>query len=122
MKCPNCQRENEPTRRFCIFCGSILPAPEAEHGSAPAEQPTALVAEVRRLSELVALMNNRLATLEGRQGVPAPSPEETPTPGAAVTPPTATIPRQKIAAAPADRVPPGEKNRPKPRSGSGSRF
>ena len=29
MKCPNCQRENEQTYRFCIFCGSPLQACEA---------------------------------------------------------------------------------------------
>jgi len=30
MQCPDCQRENEPTYRFCIFCGSPLQAGETQ--------------------------------------------------------------------------------------------
>ena len=37
MKCSNCQRENDPTYRFCIFCGSSLPASEAQGRSEVAE-------------------------------------------------------------------------------------
>lgn len=92
MRCPNCQRENEPTRRFCIFCGSLLPAPEAGGPSELAEQPPALAGEVRRLSALVALMNDRLAALERVQGIP--------TPVAAVTP---SIEATRI---PAEKAPP----------------
>jgi len=39
MKCPNCQRENEQTYRFCIFCGSPLPASEVRERSEAAEDP-----------------------------------------------------------------------------------
>ena len=54
MKCPNCQRENEPTSRFCIFCGVLLPELEAGGSSEPApgpadmpqEQPEALQEEM----------------------------------------------------------------------------
>ena len=110
MKCPNCQRENEPTSRFCIFCGSLLPAPEAESSSEPAqgpgdtspEQPQALQEEVRRLGELVALMNERLAALERTQAIPAPVPEPTP------APPTAAIPSREAVPVPAEKVPPRE--------------
>lgn len=102
MKCPNCQRENEPDSRFCIFCGSLLPAPEAESSSEPAqgpgdtspEQPQALQEEVRRLGELVALMNERLAALERTQAIPAP--------------PTAAIPSREAVPVPAKKVPPRE--------------
>jgi len=99
MKCPNCQRENEPTSRFCIFCGSLLPAPEAESSSEPAqgpgdtspEQPQALQEEVRRLGELVVLMNERLAALERTQAIPAP--------------PTAAIPSREAVPVPAKKIP-----------------
>ena len=30
MRCSNCQRENDPDNRFCIFCGTPLPASEAQ--------------------------------------------------------------------------------------------
>ena len=108
MKCPNCQRENEPTSRFCIFCGSLLPAPEAESSSEPAQGPgdtspeQALQEEVRRLGELVALMNERLAALERTQAIPAPSLEPTP------APPTAAIPTREAVPVPAKKVPPRE--------------
>jgi uncharacterized membrane protein len=85
MQCPNCKRENEPTNRFCIYCGSLLPAPELKDLPEPEPeqkeispgQLLALQREVRRLSTLVALMNDRLANLERRQGMPVSVPEET---------------------------------------------
>ena len=88
MKCPNCQRENEPTSRFCIFCGALLPAPEAGRSSESAETPAdaslrqlqAVKEEMHRLRESVELMNNRLAALERTQGISAPTPEPTPAP------------------------------------------
>jgi len=94
MQCPNCRRENEPTSRFCIFCGSLLPTPEAEHPSEPAEadmdtlsrQVQTLQQGIRRLSALVALMNDRLAAVERMQGIPTPTPEPTPAPPAVVAP------------------------------------
>jgi len=106
MRCPNCQRENEPTSRFCIFCGAILPAPEAERPSEAAESPKdtlpeqmqALQMELRRLRELVELMNVRLATVEGAKEIPAPTPEPTP------APPTAEAPAPEAAPRPAAKV------------------
>ncbi len=110
MKCPNCQRENEPDSRFCIFCGAILPVPDAERPSEAAESPMdtlpeqtqALQEEVRRLGELVALMNERLAALERTQAIPTPTPEPTP------APPTAAIPSREAVPVPAEKVPPRE--------------
>ena len=80
MQCPNCRRENEQTSRFCIFCGAILPSPEAEQPSEAAGGPTdtfpqqlqTLQDEVRHLRELVALMNDRLAALERMQEISVP--------------------------------------------------
>ena len=37
MECLNCQRENDPDYRFCIFCGSLLPAGEV--GQLPEGEP-----------------------------------------------------------------------------------
>jgi len=62
----------------------------------------ALQEEVRRLRELVALMNDRLAALERTRGVALPSPEPTP------APPTAAIPGQEAAPIPAEKALPGE--------------
>ena len=39
MQCPNCQRENNPDYRFCIFCGTSLPASEAQERSEDTEDP-----------------------------------------------------------------------------------
>ena len=114
MKCPKCQQENESDRRFCIFCGSLLPASETGGPSEPAqgpvdippEQPQALQEEVRRLSALVALMNDRLAALERTQAIPAPSPEPTPAP--APVPSRAAIPSREAVPVPTEKVPPSE--------------
>jgi len=112
MQCPNCQRENEPTSRFCIFCGALLPEPEAGASSelapgpadTPQEPPEVLQKEVRRLRELVVLMNERLAALERRQGIPAPPPELAPVP--TPEPAVAAMPGQEAAPVTAARVPP----------------
>ena len=108
MQCPNCQKENEPTSHFCIFCGSIIPAPEVggssesvpDSGGMYPEQPQALQEEVRHLRELLVLMNDRLANLEGRPGMPTPSPEPIP------ASPTAAIPSQEAAPTPVAQAPP----------------
>ena len=106
MKCPDCQRENESTSRFCIFCGSPLPVAEAEHPPEPAVADTDTLArqvrtlqnEVQRLRELVALMNNRLAAVERVEEIPAPAEAEAPAPEA---PPTLEpVPAAPAAAAP----------------------
>ncbi len=96
MECPNCHRENEPNSRFCIFCGSLLPAPEAGHPSESVENPEgtslrqlqAVQGEVRRLSETVELMNRRLAALEGMHGAAQPSPQPKPVPPEVIVTPT----------------------------------
>ncbi|MFC2070969.1 DUF2339 domain-containing protein [Chloroflexota bacterium] len=83
MKCPSCKRENEPTNRFCIFCGSILQSPATDESPAPEqdiedispEQSKDLLKEVRRLEGLISIMNNRLAALERGQRSTAPTPE-----------------------------------------------
>jgi uncharacterized membrane protein len=77
MRCPYCQRENQPDARFCINCGADLAAPES--GEAPADSQ-AFGDEVRRLRALVARINTRLDALERRQAAamppirPAPAP------------------------------------------------
>ena len=30
MQCPNCKKENSPENSYCIFCGSVLPAPDVQ--------------------------------------------------------------------------------------------
>lgn len=94
MKCPYCQLENKPDSNYCMFCGSILPAPKAERPSEAAESPMdtlpeqmqALQEEMRRLTELVALMHNRLLLLESIREIHTPVPEPTPAPPAAAAP------------------------------------
>lgn len=96
MKCPKCQRENEPAGRFCIFCGAPLPPPEAKppaekaQGQAqdPLGQMQILQQEVRQLRELLTMMNDRLVALERTRGV-------------AVTP-TPAVEKPEVAATPAE--------------------
>jgi len=86
MQCPNCQQDNEPTNRFCIFCGALLPVLESKQPletldadiGTLTEQVQELRQEVSRLSTLIDLMNNRLATIEGLKEVPTPTPEPIP--------------------------------------------
>jgi len=94
MLCANCQRDNEPTARFCIFCGSPLPTPESEGAQ---EQPQVIEEEVRQLRELVTQINNRLDALERRQSVTAPPPPPVSIPAA---------PSQEAVPIPAPAVPP----------------
>ena len=118
MKCPNCQRENEPESRYCIFCGSILPAPEAERPVEAAEgseeslsaEMQALQEEVRRQRELLALMNDRLAVLERAQAIPAPPTAEVPSAPEAI-PAAPAVSRRERAITEAPPVPP---RRPRP--------
>jgi uncharacterized membrane protein len=115
MKCPNCQRENEPTNRFCIFCGSILPVTDAEQISEPAgadidsltQQVQIIRQEISRLSAVVNLMNDRLAELERLRGISEIALEPTLVPAAkppAVSPPAA--PEQVRVAVTAEEAPP----------------
>jgi uncharacterized membrane protein len=94
MHCPNCQRENQPTARFCIFCGSPLPTPQIE---GPQEQPQAIEDELHSLRGLVAQITNRLDALERRQGITQPPPRPMPVP---------TPPSREAVPTPAARVPP----------------
>ena len=112
MQCPNCQRENKPDSHFCIFCGFLLPATDAEQPATPAgagdvlpEQLRTLQEEVQHLRELVVLMNERLAILESAQGVAAPSPEPMPAP-AAVTPGLEAAAVSPVEAPPPIEIPP----------------
>jgi uncharacterized membrane protein len=85
MKCPKCQKENESTNLFCIFCGAPLTVPESSSSLEAAEAPSgvslqleAAQRELRRLSAIVALMSDRLANLERQQGISVPAPKATP--------------------------------------------
>ena len=110
MKCSNCQKENDPTSRFCIFCGSPLQKSEPEVPSEPvsgaedtlAQQVQELQAEVRRLRERDELMNERLAALERMQGVAAPPPQ----PISAAPPEPVEPPPQEPVPAPVSGVEP----------------
>ena len=99
MKCPNCQRENKPDSRYCIFCGALLPADAPEQPLEPVQgaddtlagQVQSLLGEVRRQARLLALMNERLSTVERTRGVAAPPPESvSATPSTAGPTPEAT--------------------------------
>ncbi len=114
MKCPNCQRENEPTSLFCIFCGSPLgtqagypsqSAPGSQDATPPL--PSSIQDELRRLREQVAHINDRLANLELRQGISMPAPTAMP-----------SVPRpaaQAQGVAPSPAVPPTKARPAKPR-------
>jgi uncharacterized membrane protein len=103
MLCPKCQRENEPTARFCIFCGSPLSAPESE---TPHEQPQALDEEIRQLRGLVSRITDRLDALERRQGITKPSTGPAQAPTAPPPAPPPVPPSREAATIPAARVPP----------------
>lgn len=110
MKCSNCQKENDPTSRFCIFCGSPLQTPEpgvpseAVSGAEGtlSQQVQALQAEVRRLRERDELTSERLAALERMQGIVAPTPQ----PISAVPPEPVEPPPQEPMPAPVSGVEP----------------
>ncbi|MCJ7742987.1 MAG: DUF2339 domain-containing protein, partial [Dehalococcoidales bacterium] len=114
MKCPNCQRENEPTSLFCIFCGLPLgtqagypsqSAPGSQDAAPPL--PPSIQDELRRLREQVARINDRLANLELRQGISMPAPTAMP-----------SVPRpaaQAQGVAPPPPVPPAKARPAKPR-------
>jgi uncharacterized membrane protein len=93
MLCPNCQQENVPNARFCIFCGSPLATPEG------GQAPLTAAEEMRQLRGLVAQITARLDALESRQIVPPPQPPPKPAPAApaqeAVPIPAGAPPRQE---------------------------
>jgi len=109
MKCPNCQRENEPTSLFCIFCGSPLGAQagypsQSAPGSQDATPPLSpsIQDELRQLREQVARINDRLTNLEVRQGIIVPAPRAIP-----------SVPPEPVPAMAA--APPAKARRAKPR-------
>jgi len=102
MKCPSCQKENKSASHFCIFCGSPLLEPETEQSTKPTQDSMdttqqelmALREEVSRLKELIknqskhfVNLNDRLAALEGAEGLVRPVVKPTPITLKAVTPP-----------------------------------
>jgi len=118
VKCPNCHRENDPTARFCIFCSA--PLLETEEPKAEGSQElAALRAEVRRLRDLVIVMNGRLVDLESKQGITAPPPEPAAAPAVPAPPPepTPVAPIQEVAPPVVERVPAPKAEPPKARHG-----
>ena len=108
MKCPSCQKDNKLGSHFCIFCGSPLLEPETEQSTKPTQDSMdttqqelmALREEVSRLKELIknqskhfVNLNDRLANLEGAEGLVRPVVKQTPITPEAVTPPPQLIPR-----------------------------
>ncbi len=82
MQCPECQRENSPNNRFCIYCGAILEQSKMDDsgtgqdaGEISPEQSNTLIDEIKRLEGLISLMNERLIALERGTRPSAPPPE-----------------------------------------------
>jgi len=75
MLCPKCNRENQPTAHFCVFCGAPLLETEEPKAEGSGEL-AALREEVRRLRDLFIAMNGRLVDLESKRGITAPPPPE----------------------------------------------
>jgi uncharacterized membrane protein len=110
MLCPNCQRENEPTARFCIFCGSSLPMPgDADNIEG---QAGAVEEEIRQLRQLIARITDRLDVLERGRGVTKPIPQPAPPISASTPPPQAAPAAIPI---PAAEAPPPKERPPKVR-------
>jgi uncharacterized membrane protein len=115
MLCPNCQRENEPTARFCIFCGSSLPMPgDAENIQG---QTGAVEEEIRQLRQLIARITDRLDVLERGRGVTKPVPQPAPPITAPPPPPKATTaaPAQDAIPIPVAGAPPPKERPPEVR-------
>jgi uncharacterized membrane protein len=100
MKCPQCQRENEPASRFCIYCGAVLKTPETESAaeSGSGGEVEGLRRDIRRIEGLLDLMNERLVALErapGRTEAPPQSVTSQP-PEPAQAPEKASLPRPEV--------------------------
>jgi uncharacterized membrane protein len=107
VQCPNCQRENEPTSRFCIFCGSALQVPQARPPGAPAPGPAdTLSQQLQALQEEVRRLTERLAALERMQGVVIPPARPAPTPPTMATPSPELAPKLVAKTTAAAQVPP----------------
>jgi uncharacterized membrane protein len=75
LQCPDCHRENQPSSRFCIYCGNQLLSTETGDSRRPSQD---VQDEIQRLRKLISQITNRLDALELRQGiVETPSPPET---------------------------------------------
>ena len=118
MECPNCGKANAEGSRFCIVCGTPLPAPTAGRPSvapqdpprALAQQVQALQGEVRRLRGDLVPIYARLVALEQIQGSAAPPPQPSPAPRAAARPraqPATSAAGETPAIAPTPPSPPG---------------
>jgi uncharacterized membrane protein len=105
MRCPVCQRENQPDARFCAFCGSPL-VPE---GGDVQEPGHSLPDEIRTLRALVSSINDRLDVLEQRQRAAAPEAQPAPAPPPAGPAPvpsgTGEVTAAKVVAPPAGQKP-----------------
>ncbi len=111
MLCPKCNRDNQPNARFCIFCGAPLLKTE-EPKAEDSQELKALREEVRRLRDLIIIMNGRLMDLEGRQGISTPPPEAAAVP----TPPPEPVrvePIQEIVPPVVEKAPVPEAKPPK---------
>lgn len=115
MKCPKCQRENQPDALSCAFCGSPLTAPE---GGNAREESQSVSDQIRSLRALVADINDRLNALELRQHVAALKPEPAPAEPAPVEPAPPTQPLEGAVATEAV-VPPVEEIPTKVKKGEG---
>ncbi len=100
--CGNCGYNNPPEARYCVSCGSPLPA---EPAGAP-RQPRSMADEIRQLRELLAIVSDRLDILEGKpaSAVTAPPPVFIPDYG----PPKVITPRPTAVPAPAAETKPPE--------------
>ncbi|UCB43634.1 MAG: DUF2339 domain-containing protein [Dehalococcoidales bacterium] len=87
MKCPSCNKDNDPENSYCISCGALI-----------SEEMPVLREEISHLRRLIELMQERLVILERTQGISGPRPELGPTPPETLTP-------AQTAAPPAGPVP-----------------
>jgi uncharacterized membrane protein len=77
LLCPVCKRENQPSARFCIYCGASL---TADGPASSSSQSQDIQDEILRLRKLVSQITNRLDALELRLGTVAPPPPLEPAP------------------------------------------
>jgi len=107
MICKKCGHDNPDEARFCATCGTPLATPLTPGVGSSSQQTKELQDAVRRLEELIVVMNGRLAALERRQGIKAPIPEPTP----AEVPEAAPITAEEIT--PAAPIPPPPPRKPR---------
>ena len=125
IECPNCHHANEADSLFCANCGTPLSqqaTPEADEpqpGAPVEEQLRSLREEIHSIqeqhSQTMARLLDRLTSIEGMAGSPAPRPElARPVTSAPVAPPpayaSATPPVAPAAPYSADQTPPPSDN------------